>query len=530
LPFKRLSRVVLWLICLVEFGSLLGVSSPQISRAAPNFASPGFQQLWEYSDKKVAGSPAPERGFTWGPVSLGVFQEKYLEGPGGQRTVQYYDKSRMELTHADQPVTNGLLTKELVSGKRQDGDNTFTQLAPSQLQVAGDSNLWGGNSNAPTYASFASLVTFMPGQHSAPDRTGQVIDQTVDKAGQVTKAPNPPAKLTYGLYAPTTGHNIPKVFAEYENLTGPVWDGSKYVVKKVFTDNPTVSVFGYPISEAYWTRVAVQGQERAVLVQLFERRVLTYTPSNPDPYKVEMGNIGQHYLQWRYGAAHVIVIDPGHGGPDSGTVHTGPGGKIDLLEKNITLAISLKTAELLRAEGYQVVLTRTTDASPNTPPQDLNGDGSVDELDDLEARINLANAARGEVFLSIHINSNGEPNSAGGIETWYCADRPFGAKSQLLARLVQQASVASLQEQTGYSPLDRSIRDDKLLDNDGTHFVVLGPVSPRHQVATEMPGVITEALFINNDAEAVLLTDPRTINALASGYAKALKAYFAAQN
>ena len=33
---------------------------------------------------------------------------------------------------------------------------------------------------------------------------------------------------------------------------------------------------------------------------LFERRVLTYTDTNPDPYKVEMGNIGQHYYHWRY--------------------------------------------------------------------------------------------------------------------------------------------------------------------------------------------------------------------------------------
>jgi hypothetical protein len=36
-------------------------------------------------------------------------------------------------------------------------------------------------------------------------------------------------------------------------------------------------------------------------VQLFERRVLTYTPTNPAAYQVEFGNIGQHYHRWRYG-------------------------------------------------------------------------------------------------------------------------------------------------------------------------------------------------------------------------------------
>lgn len=35
-------------------------------------------------------------------------------------------------------------------------------------------------------------------------------------------------------------------------------------------------------------------------MQGFERRVLTYTPSNPTAFRVEFGNIGQHYLLWRY--------------------------------------------------------------------------------------------------------------------------------------------------------------------------------------------------------------------------------------
>ena len=37
-----------------------------------------------------------------------------------------------------------------------------------------------------------------------------------------------------------------------------------------------------------------------MLIQAFERRVLTYTPSNPPAFQVEMGNIGQHYYDWRY--------------------------------------------------------------------------------------------------------------------------------------------------------------------------------------------------------------------------------------
>ena len=59
---------------------------------------------------------------------------------------------------------------------------------------------------------------------------------------------------------------------------------------------------GYPLTEAYWTDVLVGGVQKQVLVQVFERRVLTYTPSNSDGWKVEAGNVGQHYYTWRYTA------------------------------------------------------------------------------------------------------------------------------------------------------------------------------------------------------------------------------------
>jgi hypothetical protein len=47
--------------------------------------------------------------------------------------------------------------------------------------------------------------------------------------------------------------------------------------------------------------VTVGGKAAHVLVQLFQRRALTYNPANAPAWQVEMGNIGQHYYQWRYG-------------------------------------------------------------------------------------------------------------------------------------------------------------------------------------------------------------------------------------
>ncbi len=63
--------------------------------------------------------------------------------------------------------------------------------------------------------------------------------------------------------------------------------------------DPLFSATGYPITEPYWTRTVVGGVEKDVLVQLFERRVLTYTPFNAAAYQVKIGNVGLQYYQWR---------------------------------------------------------------------------------------------------------------------------------------------------------------------------------------------------------------------------------------
>jgi hypothetical protein len=61
-----------------------------------------------------------------------------------------------------------------------------------------------------------------------------------------------------------------------------------------------MSVTGYPISEPYWSYVKVAGSYTDVLIQAYERRVLTYLPHLQAGFKVQMGNIGQHYYDWRY--------------------------------------------------------------------------------------------------------------------------------------------------------------------------------------------------------------------------------------
>jgi hypothetical protein len=98
---------------------------------------------------------------------------------------------------------------------------------------------------------------------------------------------------------PTNGHNVPQALWEMMNQRGLVYAGGGYRTDKVVD---WLFAMGYPISAPYWVRCNVAGVEKDILVQLFERRVLTYTPSNPAGWQVEMGNVGRYYYDWRYGS------------------------------------------------------------------------------------------------------------------------------------------------------------------------------------------------------------------------------------
>src|SRR5262249_22978628 len=77
-------------------------------------------------------------------------------------------------------------------------------------------------------------------------------------------------------------------------------------------------------TEPFWAEVKVAGVVRTVMVQGFERRVLTYTPTNPDPFKVEFGNIGQQYYTWR------TSTDTGTATPPGATPTTAPATSLPL--------------------------------------------------------------------------------------------------------------------------------------------------------------------------------------------------------
>jgi hypothetical protein len=254
-------------------------------------SDPMFGRVWEKADAPVAAGKA-NRSWLWGPGANYLGYEAYKQGPAERRLVQYYDKSRMEINNPqgdrNNPyfVTNGLLAVEMIAGEIQVADEVFiTASVPSTIPVAGDPRK--DNPLTPSYATLAS-VSSLHGENQAQKRVGTAVNDVIDVNGVVSRDDTRGRLSRYAAFVPQTGHNIPDVFWPYlqgmQQTYGYDW----------------VFVMGYPISEGYWTTMRVSGKDMPVLVQAYQRRVLTYVPDFPANWRVQMGNVGQHYYEWRY--------------------------------------------------------------------------------------------------------------------------------------------------------------------------------------------------------------------------------------
>ncbi len=296
------SQLMIGLVVLSLLPLFGGPMQAQPAPQAPVFGDPAFQSTWERTDMAVKDGSVSRTWF-WGPQpNTAALQEPNKESPGGTRTVQYFDKSRMEINNPagnkNDPfyVTNGLLTVELVSGLMQTGATTYEQKYPACINVTGDA----GDATAPTYASMQHVSNTTLADHPAPRAVGQATTATINAKGDVgtnaAKASVAAGTITY--YDDVTHHNIPGAFWTFLNSTGPIAGGSSALLS-----DPWYYATGRPISEAYWTNATIAGQAAEVLVQLYERRALTYIAGNPAGFQVEMANIGQHYYDWRYKTA-----------------------------------------------------------------------------------------------------------------------------------------------------------------------------------------------------------------------------------
>jgi hypothetical protein len=268
--------------------TLIGAVRSNLATLAP------FERTWSRTDRPVAEGQV-RRTWMWGqPLALPVITERYDDAPGSFRQVQYFDKSRMELAdpatdaQGSWSVTNGLLVVEMMSGWMQVGDRSFIERAPAAVNVAGDPG------SGPTYAALSPLRF---ADHQAE---GTVIVHRVDAGGRVTEDASLAVRnVTGARYVRETDHTVAGPFWAFMTANGPIYEDGATTTGPLF-ESPFYAT-GYPITEAYWTTVAVGGVAQDVLFQCFERRCLTWTPGNPPGWEVEAANVGQHYYAWRYG-------------------------------------------------------------------------------------------------------------------------------------------------------------------------------------------------------------------------------------
>ncbi|HEX8229009.1 MAG TPA: lamin tail domain-containing protein [Chloroflexia bacterium] len=294
---------VVMAVLLVAWVAIAPATFTQAQQGQQGFANDAFRAKWDRTDGPVAAG-ATLRPWIWGPAPGRTLTEQFAGLPGNNHLVQYFDKGRMEINNPNGDprdpffVTNGLLAVELISGQMQTGPDTYENRGPATINLGADPD----DRTAPTYQSFNG-VSNIPGasnERRATTQVGQVVRTAIDRQGltQPWPANHPDYGVRIAAFEPATGHNIPNVFWDFLNAEADVFVEGDLVPGRLF--EPWFAVTGFPISEPYWSYVKVEGRYMDVLTQAYERRVLTFLPQLPTPFKVQMGNIGQHYYEWRY--------------------------------------------------------------------------------------------------------------------------------------------------------------------------------------------------------------------------------------
>ena len=225
----------------------------------------------------------------------------------------------------------------------------------------------------------------------------------------------------------------------------------------------------------------------------------------------------------------LIIVDAGHGGVDNGM--TGPLGRgPKIYEKDITLSVANKLGGQLKARGVDVLYTR-----------------SADTLIALDDRGRIANRAKGDLFISIHVNAANpnwkDPGGARGFETYFLSE----AKTED-ARRVEQMENSVVRLESGATAgksdpvsfiLSDMTQNQHLRESSQLAELIqqrLGGMHPgpsrgvkqagfRVLVTAYMPAVLVEIGFGTNPREAAYMTDPSKQDALARAIADAAMEY-----
>jgi N-acetylmuramoyl-L-alanine amidase len=200
-----------------------------------------------------------------------------------------------------------------------------------------------------------------------------------------------------------------------------------------------------------------------------------------------------------------VVIDPGHGGHDTGTI--GPNG---LMEKDLVLDVALRLGTLITQRlGAQVVYTRSDDV-----------------FIPLEDRTRIANDEKADLFISIHANSSPEP-SATGVETYYFNLHSDKASLDLASRenATSESAISDLNDLLHKAVLQTKLEESRDFAQKVQTSLWAGSVKMNSRsrdrgvrqapfvvlIGATMPSILAEIGFVSNPHDEKLMkrTDQR---------------------
>ena len=220
-----------------------------------------------------------------------------------------------------------------------------------------------------------------------------------------------------------------------------------------------------------------------------------------------------------------IVIDPGHGGHDTGTI--GPTG---LMEKDLCLDVAVRLGKLIgrNLPSAEIVYTRQNDRYVS-----------------LEHRTLVANEAKADLFISIHANSS-DDTKVSGIETYYLNFNASAPAMEVAARenATAQSSVHDLQDLVTKIARNEKVEESRDLAADIQESLAssmqIGNRPERNRgvrkapfvvlVGADMPSVLTEISFISNPADEQWLKKPENRQRSAEGLYRGIEKYLRSVN
>jgi N-acetylmuramoyl-L-alanine amidase len=211
-------------------------------------------------------------------------------------------------------------------------------------------------------------------------------------------------------------------------------------------------------------------------------------------------------------APRLIVLDPGHGGTDPGKQNL----KLKIDEKDMTLDVALRLKKILEVRGYKVVLTRTTDTR-----------FSNSQAVDLPVRADFANKAGADLFISLHFNAvDRDPERVSGVETYVLTPQfQVSTQPEQDREMVKTYYPGNRQDTAnallGYHLHRQLVTDLKASDRGYKRY--------RYAVLRTLasPGVLVEAAYLSNDAEARRVAKPEFRQQIAEAVAEGVGNYAA---